>query len=189
MEKYLIDFLKELKQYGTVNDIPNVTERGGRFLNMLVKIRGAKKILEVGCANGYSTIWLADAAHFTKGKVYSFDFSHPSLDAAKENLGEIGLKKEVEFHFGDFLKTFGKLKAPVRFDFVFVDGEKRSYWNFWEKIKERLEPNALVVFDDVLSFPEKTDEFMKKIVKEEGFDRLVLPVDRNDGVLLLYKKN
>jgi len=187
MDQYLIDFLKELKQFGYSNDIPNVSERGGRFLNLLVKITKAKKILEVGSANGYSTTWLADAASKNKGRVTTFDFSRPSFDAAKDNLAEVGLAGSVDFHFGDFKKVFPKLAHPAKFDFVFVDGQKSDYWNFWELIVDRLEEGALVVFDDVLNFPEKTDSFMRKIVQVSEFEHLVLPVDHTDGVLILYK--
>lgn len=187
MDHLLIDFLAELKQYGKVNNIPNVTERGGRFLNLLVRISKAKNILEVGCSNGYSTIWLAEAAVQNKGKVTTFDFSHPSLDAAKYNLGDVGLLPFADFHFGDFLKIFKKVKSPQTFDFVFVNGQKRSYWNFWKAIEGRLAEKAVIVFDDVLAMPEKTDAFMHKITKVSGYDHLVLPVDYEDGILVLYK--
>lgn len=189
MEHYLINFLKELKQYGIVNDIPNVSERGGRFLNMLVKITGSKSVLEIGSANGYSTIWLADAVCKNDGKVTSIDFSRPSLDAAKDNLAEVGLHKHVDFHFGDAFKVLPKIKKPAVFDFIFIDGEKRRYWDFWELVSDRLSESALVVFDDVISFPEKTDAFMKKIKAVIGFDHLVLPINQRDGILLLYRIN
>lgn len=188
MDHYLIDFLKDLKRYGIVNNIPNVTERGGRLINLLVRITKAKNILEIGCANGYSTIWLAEAADHNGGKVTTFDFSEPSFEAARYNIGDVGLLNLVDFHFGDFLKIFSKVKKPEKFDFVFVDGQKRSYWDFWNLIESRLNPNALVVFDDVLEFPEKTDAFLKKITKVFGYDHLILPVDIRDGILLLYKK-
>jgi predicted O-methyltransferase YrrM len=189
MDKFLIDFLKELKHYGEINDIPNISERGGRFLNLLVKISKAKNVLEVGCANGYSTIWLADAVVDNDGKVTTFDFSKPSIDAARYNVGDVGLLPYVDFHFGDFLKIFKKITKPKTFDFVFVDGQKREYWDFWRLIKPRLSPRAIVVFDDVLEFPEKTDTFMHQIVKEHDFAHLVLPVDFKDGVLILFKKD
>lgn len=188
MDHYLIDFLKDLKQYGIVNNIPNVTERGGRLINLLVKITKAKNVLEVGCANGYSTIWLAEAVDRNGGKVTTFDFSEPSFEAARYNVGDVGLLKLVDFHFGDFLKVFPKVKKPEKFDFVFVDGQKRSYWDFWNLIEGRLSSNALVVFDDVLEYPEKTESFLKKITEVPGFDHLILPVDIKDGILLLYKK-
>lgn len=187
MDKKLFKFLKELKQYGIESNIPNVTERGGRFLNMLVKMTGAKQVLEIGCANGYSTIWLADAVKENGGKIHAIDHSKPTFESAKENLAKVGLSDTVDFYFGNALEVVESIASPHLFDFVFVDGEKRSYWDFWNAVKDRLNQNAVVVFDDVLSFPEKTEPFMEKIKDVLGFDLVVLPIDGDDGVLLLYK--
>ena len=79
------------------------------------------------------------------------------------------------------------LVSDLKFDFVFVDGEKKSYWDFWYAIENRLTDNAIIVFDDVLSFPHKTQDFMKKIKNVIGFDQVILPLDGDDGVLILYK--
>lgn len=187
MKKELLKFLRELKQYGIENNIPNVTERGGRFLNMLVKMTGAKQILEIGCANGYSTIWIADAVKENGGRIHAIDHSKPTFESAKENLVKIGLSDTVDFHFGNALEIIPTITNPDLFDFVFVDGEKRSYWDFWNAIRGRLSQNAVVVFDDVLLFPEKTEPFMEKIKDVIGFDQVVLPIDGDDGVLLLLK--
>lgn len=189
MEKELNVFLKELKQFGIENNIPNVSERGGRFLNMLVKMTGAKNVLEIGCANGYSTIWLAEAVNANNGRMVSIDFSKPTFEAAKENLSSVHLSDSVDFYFGNALEVITDIKKPQKFDFIFVDGEKRSYWDFWKAIKDRLADKSVIVFDDVLSFPEKTEDFMKKIKDVIGFDQIVLPIDKYDGILLMFKTN
>ena len=187
MNQGLLNFLKELKKYGIDNNIPNVTEVGGRFLNMLIKMTQAKQVLEIGCANGYSTIWLAEAVRQNGGKISAIDFSKPTFEAAKKNLAKAGLSDYVNFYFGNALEVILDIEEPKQFDFVFVDGEKKSYWDFWETIQDRLAPNAVIIFDDVLSFPGKTEPFMKKIKDVVGFDQVILPVDEDDGILLLYK--
>jgi predicted O-methyltransferase YrrM len=187
VEKELLDFLKDLKQYGIENDIPNVSERRGRLLNMLVKISKAKNVLEIGCANGYSTIWLADAVHQNGGKVVTIDFSKPSLQSAKDNMTKAGLLEVVDFYFGDALEIIPTITTPKKFDFIFVDGEKRSYWDFWGAIQNRLSTNAIVVFDNIFLFPDKTESFMKKIKGVVGFTQVVLPINGDDGVLILCK--
>ena len=187
MEKKLINFLKELKEYGIEHDFPNVTETGGRFLNILVKTTKSKQVLEIGCGNGYSTIWLADAVKENNGKVHAIDFSKPRFDDAKVNLKRAGLFDVVNFYFDNALKVIPGISDPKLFDFVFVDGEKRHYWDFWEVIQNRLAKNAVVVFDDMIAFPEKTEPFMQKIKNTSGFDQVVLPIDQDDGILLLLK--
>lgn len=187
MDQKLIDFLAELKSYGIDQNIPNVTERGGRFLNMLIKLTKAQSILEIGCANGYSTIWMADAVSQNGGKIYSIDHSHPTFESAKENLLKVELADFVDFSFGNALDVIPTIHSPDYFDFVFVDGEKRSYWDFWEAIFPRLSKHAVVVFDDIISFPHKTKLFLEKIKNISGFDQLILPIDGNDGILVLIK--
>jgi predicted O-methyltransferase YrrM len=154
---------------------------------MLVKITKAKNILEIGCANGYSTIWLAEAAEENKGKITAIDFCKPIFESAKINISEAGFSDIVDLHFGDALDMIPAIKKPKKFDMVFVDGEKRSYPDFWNAIQGRLSDNAVIVFDDIIAFPDKTAKFMEKIKNVIGFDQVILPIDKNDGILLLYK--
>jgi predicted O-methyltransferase YrrM len=189
MNDNLTNLLKRLKSYGIAKNIPNVSESEGRFLNMLVKMAKAKNILEIGCANGYSTIWLAEAAAQNHGEIITIDFSRPSFEVAKTNIAEAGFSETVDFHFGDALDIIRTIKNPEKFDLIFIDGEKRSYLAFWDAIKNRLNHGAVVVFDDILAFPDKTAEFTEKIKNMVGFDWMILPIDGNDGVLLLYKQD
>lgn len=188
MKQELKDFLKELKEHGIKNDIPNVTETGGKFLNMLVSIRNPKSILEIGCANGYSTIWMAEAAERVGGMIYAIDHSRPSMAEAKENIANAGFDEVVDFVFDDAIKALSKFPEDLKFDFVFVDGEKKKYLDFWNAIQSRLSTEAVVVFDDVIKFPEKTKEFMKVMEGDNDYDKTVLPLDEDDGILLVIKK-
>ena len=122
MDKKLINYLKKLKQYGLNKNIPNISETEGRFLNMLVKISKSKNVLEIGCANGYSTIWFADAVSANGGKIISIDFSKPSFEAAKNNLAKTNFSKIVHFYFGNALDIIPTIRNPKKFDFVFIDG-------------------------------------------------------------------
>ena len=185
MDKNLLNFLKELKKYGIRKNIPNISEKKGKFLNLLLKISHSKNILEIGCANGYSTIWLAEAVKQNKGKIVTIDFSLPSFRAAKKNLAKTGFSKITDLLFGNAVDIIPKINR--KFDFVFVDGEKRSYEKFWELIKKKLEKSSLVIFDDIISYPAKTAEFLKKIKKLKGFDTMVMQIDKNDEILIIYK--
>lgn len=167
--------------------MPNISESEGRFFNMLIYISKAKNILEIGCGCGYSTIWLADAARRNNGKVATIDFSKPSYQQAEKNIYNSGFSDTVDLYFGNAIDVIPKIIKPKKFDFVFVDGEKRHYWDFWITIANRLNKKAIVIFDNVILFPDKTNEFMKKIKHVIGFEQIVLPIDKNDGIILLYK--
>ena len=99
---------------------------------------------------------------------------------------KVGLSDVVDFYFGNALEVISQFDQ--KFDFVFVDGEKRSYWDFWNSIQSKITSNTIIVFDDILSFPHKTEAFMKKIEAVIGWNQVVLPIDSDDGVLLLYKQ-
>jgi predicted O-methyltransferase YrrM len=185
MDQKTLHYLKDLKQHGIKNDIPNVTEKVGQFLNMLIKIKSPKQILEIGCANGYSTIWMAETK--TNVKIHSIDHSKPTFEEAKKNLAEIGLDSYVQFYFGDAIEVIKNMDSKRMFDFVFVDGEKKSYLDFWNVIQPRLTTNAVVIFDNMIAFPEKTKEFYDTIKSVSDFDQILLPIDENDGILLLIK--
>jgi len=160
MDKKLLQFLADLKQYGIDNDIPNVTEKGGRYLNELVKEVGAKRILEIGTANGYSTIWMAEAVKQNGGRVTTIDFSEPTFAEAKENFKKTGFDSVIDMRFGNALSVLPTIKEPATFDFVFVDGQKAHYHDFWHLIQPRLAQKVTVVFDDVIAFAEKTAPLM-----------------------------
>jgi len=184
MDQQIQKYLKELKEHGIKNDIPNVTERVGRFLNMMIRIKEPKNILEIGCANGYSTIWMAEAAKSINAKIYSLEHSRPSMLEAENNISKTGFTDIVDVIFDDAINAISKFPPDLMFDFVFVDGEKKSYLDFWNVIRPRLTVHAVVVFDNMIAFPEKTKEFYDTIKSADGFDQILLPMDE-DGILLV----
>jgi predicted O-methyltransferase YrrM len=189
LEERIQSYLKNLKEYGIKNDIPNVTEKVGRFLNLMIRIKEPRNILEIGCANGYSAIWMAEAVSKAKVgvRIHAIDHSKPTFEEAKKNLSEIGLDKFVKFYFGDAIDMIENMDSKQMFDFVFVDGEKKSYLDFWNVIQPHLTAHAVVVFDNMVAFPEKTKEFSETIKSVTGFDQILLPTDEDDGILLLIK--
>jgi predicted O-methyltransferase YrrM len=187
MKEDLTKFLKELRAYGVKNSIPNVTEEVGQFLNMLIQIKRPKTILEIGCANGYSTIWMAEAARKVGARLHTIDFSIPSMREARQNLSLSGFSDIVETYLEDAVKFVPKMDNRLRFDFVFVDGQKNSYLDFWKVIQDRLLPGAVVVFDDMIAFPKKTGPFYECIQSAEGAEQLLIPIDKNDGILMVIK--
>ncbi len=182
-------FLKQLRQYGFEHDIPNVTDEVGQFLNMMIRMKKSKTILEIGCANGYSTIWMAEAARQVGAQLHTVDHSAPTFSEAQDNLKSVGLSGLVDFHFGDAREVIPAFPADLKFDFVFVDGQKASYLDFWNTVKDRLLPGAVLVFDDMLAFQEKTRSFSEAIQDLDGFSKLILPIDPEDGILLMLNES
>jgi len=178
-------FLRQLKRHGLRNHIPNISPEVGEMLNLLILTKRPKRILEIGCANGYSTIWMAEAARDVGAHITAIDFSAPTFQAAQKNLVMAGLSRFVTFHFGNALEVIPSLPGTETFDFVFVDGEIRNSWDFWLVVQPKLAKNGLVLFDNMLKFPHKSASFFDHLSRLEPFFHLTIPIDGGDGLLLI----
>ena len=185
MKQELRSYLEKLRAYGKENDIPNVTDEVGKFLNMMIQVKRPELVLEIGCANGYSTIWMAEAAEKVGARLHTIDHSAPTFAEAQKNLVEAGLGEGVDFHFGDAVEVIAGMEEGLSFDFVFVDGEKASYLDFWKAVEGHLTEGAVVVFDDMMAFPKKTKAFSDAIRSAEGLQQLLIPIDGDDGILMV----
>jgi predicted O-methyltransferase YrrM len=120
-------------------------------MNLLIKEAKARRILEVGSSYGYSTIWLAEAAHAVGGKVISLELRPAKAEYARSQLARARLEDSVEFRIGDALESLAQLAGP--FDFVLIDLWKDLYVAVFERLYPKLAPGALIVADNML-YPE-----------------------------------
>jgi predicted O-methyltransferase YrrM len=164
-----------------------VGPKTGRMLHLLATGANARNILELGASYGYSTIWLADAARATGGKVHSLELSQRKVDYAREQLARVGLAAFVEFHVGSALDTLPCLAGP--FDFVLLDLWKDLYRACFELCHEKLAPGALVAADNMLFPPNARADAMayQALVRAKpDMDSVLLPV--GSGVELSRKR-
>jgi predicted O-methyltransferase YrrM len=146
------------------------------ILNVLAKGMRAQTLLEVGSSYGYSTIFLAEAARATGGKLISLELAPEKVRYARERLVRAGLDRFVDFRIGSALETLSELAGP--FDFVLIDLWKDLYVPCLELIYDKLSPGALVAADNML-LPEMARpdaEKYQRRVRELEFDTLLLPV-------------
>lgn len=122
----------------------------GRLLQMLIVGAKATRILEIGTSYGYSTLWLADAARVTGGKVHSLEIAPQKVEYAQSQLARAGLDGFVEFHVGDAVATLERSSGP--FDFVLLDLWKDLYVPCFERVHPKLAAGAMIAADN-MTFP------------------------------------
>jgi predicted O-methyltransferase YrrM len=130
-------------------DVPIVNRDAGRALQVLAGNR--RRIVEVGTAYGYSTLWLA-LGQPSDGTIVTIDPDRARTDLARGWWREAGIADEritvINAPALDAIGTDPALAGP--FDMVFIDALKPEYQGYLDLLVDRLEPGALVVADNVL---------------------------------------
>ena len=138
-----------------------VSEEDGRFLRVLIATRGAKSILEIGGASGYSGIWLGLGARESGGKVVSIEYDAQRAKEAAQNIVRAGLTDVVRVVQGDAFKEIPRLQGT--FDFVFLDAWKPDYQKFFEMVFPRMTPGAVFTAHNVVNKKGDMEPFLKPI--------------------------
>ena len=121
----------------------------GAFLQMLVRLSGARRVLEVGTFTGYSALAMAQALP-PDGEVITCEIDAKHADIAKRFFARSPYGKKIALRFGPALQTIDALTDAVAIDFVFLDADKENYVNYYERVLPRLKTGGLIVADNVL---------------------------------------
>jgi predicted O-methyltransferase YrrM len=123
----------------------------GKFIQLLAKIQGCKRILEIGTLGGYSTIWLARAL-LPQGKLLSIEIDAHCVEIAQANIQAAGLNHSVEILNGSALDILPKMirqKEPC-FDFFFIDANKDKNQEYLSYCLQLARPYSLIVIDNLI---------------------------------------
>jgi len=154
----------------------DVTPTQGKWLHMLARMIGARRILEIGTLGGYSTIWMARALP-AGGRLISLEFEPKHAEVARANIARAGLSDVVEIRVGAALDSLAKIEAEgaEAFDLIFVDADKENNAAYLEWALKLSRRGTLIVVDNVIRDGEianaaSTDE--KVIGTRVMFDRM-----------------
>jgi predicted O-methyltransferase YrrM len=142
---------------------------------VLIRASGALRILELGTSNGYSTLWLADAAEATGGTLSSVDVDAARTDLAREHLQAAQLEDRVELRIEDARLTLARSHDSA-WDFVFLDAERPAYTSYVPDLVRTLAPGGVLAVDNVRSHEHELVEFTALIEAEAVLTQTVLPV-------------
>lgn len=191
--------LRDLEVYALENNVPIVHKEVSELLKVLLKVQKPKRILEVGCAIGYSSILFAS----TLGddvEIITVERNEKMIEKAKENIKLSGLENNITILEGDAEEKLKEVDGE--FDMIFLDAAKGQYQLFYDMVIDKLKVDGLLISDNILyKGMVAHDDFVirrkKTIVKRmrnyldyictcNYLDTSLIPI--GDGVAISYKK-
>jgi predicted O-methyltransferase YrrM len=188
----LSGLLQELETFGEHNDATvqdrasrmlNITPDTGVFLSVLVRSMAARRVLEIGTSNGYSTVWLASAAAAVGGRVTTLDVDARKTQLAAHNLERAGLSGVVELRTGDAGTLLAQGPAE-HWDLIFLDADRKPYAAWWPDLWRGLRPNGLLVVDNALSHAAEMEPLIERIRQEPRATHVLAPVGKGELMVL-----
>jgi len=180
--------MAELEQFGKDNDgsvaerprkMLNITRDTGEFLAVLVRATLARRVLEIGTSNGYSTLWLAEAARTIGGSVTTVEKSQYKVELAVRTFTRSGLGayiKQLHDDAGSVLER----AADGAYDFIFLDSERPEYPGWWPNLRRVLRPGGLLVVDNATSHPVEIAPFIALVQADADFTTSLVPVGNGE---------
>ncbi len=139
--------LERIRAAGATGDVPVVDPLTGALLHALIRVSGAARVLEIGTAIGYSTVWMATAMPAT-GLLVTLERDQARAASARTYVREAGVDDRVNVMIGEASRYLHKLAGP--FDLIFQDGDKAHYEPMLDTLVGLLRPGGLLVTDNVL---------------------------------------
>ena len=162
-----------------------VSDEDGRFLRVLTATTGAKRVLEIGGASGYSAIWSGLGLRATGGRLVTIEYDRTRAKELAENVRRAGLSDIVQVVPGDAFKEVPKLQGT--FDLVFLDAWKKDYKSFFEMVFPRIDKGGLFVAHNVVNKRSEMGDFLDAIERHpQAWTTIVKP--SGEGMSLTYKR-
>ena len=181
-EPRLEEVILRLEKEGENARFWNVPRSSAVFLHSLVETLGARNVLEIGTSNGYSGLFLSHAAAKNGGKLYTVESHNERFSLAQQHFAEAGVDSSIVQIKGHAPEVLDEIDEAVRFDFVFIDATKMEYEQYVPAILPRLNKEALLVADNILSHWDDLEGFVEKIRADENFESYLLDMD--SGLLI-----
>jgi predicted O-methyltransferase YrrM len=167
----------------------------GQFLQCISQIQQPKYILEIGTFTGYSAICLCKGLQ-ENGQLHTIELREADAITAQKNFSIAKVENKVTLHLGNAKEIIPHLNFS--WDLIFIDADKVSYVDYYELVLPQLNPNGLIIADNVLFHGQvleesvkgknalAIDQFNKHVAEDDRTEQVLLTV--RDGLLLIRKK-
>lgn len=177
-----------------------ISELQGQFMALLVRLMGARNIVEIGVYTGYSSLAVALALP-ENGRVVACDISSEYTDIAKPYWREAGVLPKIDLRLAPALNTLDELlgnNEAGQFDFAFIDADKENYSPYYERCLQLVRPGGVILVDNVLWNGAVVDDskqdadtiairrFNKQLFHDDRIDPSMLPLA--DGITIARKR-
>ena len=188
-----------LEKSRKVNVLPEdrmlaITKETGELLNMILRLKNAKNILEVGTSTGYSTIWCAEAILEKSGKIITIEQNPNKIKRARENFQKAGISDRITIKEGLAIQKLTELNLQKKyrdfFDFVLIDADKENIIEYFDLILPMVSIGGIIITDNML-YPEKYRQDMKKfsdyLKKKLNLRTITSPIGNGEEITIRLK--
>ena len=189
MNPEIRNFLSKLEEHARAHDagesehsrkLLNLEPETAELVSILARSSRARRVLEIGTSNGYSTIWLAASVGPECGRIISIDRSRDKHKMAHDNLLAAGLLQYVDLRLGDATEVVKTLPGP--FDFVLFDADRTSAPSQLTLLLPKLAPQALILADNALSHPDEIAGYLTMVKGLKQLQHVLVPVGKGLSV-------
>ncbi len=168
-----------------------ITKETGELFNMILRLKNAKNMLEVGMSTGYSTIWCAEVISERSGKIITIEQNQSKIKRAKENFQKAGVTDTITIKEGLAMQILTELNLQQRykdfFDFVLIDADKENVIKYFDLIFPMVSVGGVIITDNML-YPEKFRKDMKKfsdyLRKNPKLRTITLPIGNGEEITI-----
>ncbi|WP_299292283.1 O-methyltransferase [Nitrosopumilus sp.] len=143
-----------------------ITKETGELLNMILRLKNAKNVLEIGMSTGYSTIWCAEAILEEQGQIITIEQNPSKITRAEKNFEDAKVANNITIKQGTARDILSKLNQEYNefFDFVLIDADKENVIEYFDSVLPMVSAGGVIITDNML-YPEKYKEHMAKYAK------------------------
>ena len=190
--------LRDLELYAEENSVPIIHKEVADLLRVILKLKRPKKILELGCAIGYSSLFFADVLDGDV-EIVTTERNPIMLERAQDNIKKAGMEDRIKILVGDAEETLMDLEGT--FDMIFIDAAKGHYKMFFDMLIGKLNHGGIVISDNILykgmiasddyvvrrkkTIFKRMRTYLDYICDLEGISTSLIPI--GDGLAISYK--
>lgn len=177
--------LKSLKKIGLEREIPNITEQNAEYLKKLIVEKNPKHLLEIGTANGYSTLHFATVISEVSDITTLEQAWNMHIDAVT-NFKNCKIKN-IHAIWWD-AKAIIPWLADWYYDFIYIDAMKKEYLQYLFLVLPKMTKDAMIVIDDVVKFRDKMED-LYDFLDRNDIEYNICSTDPDDGIMILSKQS